>query len=102
LKYLPVKVMATNEASDQGTIRAPMAPGAILVGCLLQAAGILLLLQVDAHSPLALLILAFTLMGGYLPVKVMATNEASDQGTIRAPMAPGAIPVTRCRDRGLW
>ncbi|WP_434139668.1 MFS transporter [Klebsiella quasipneumoniae] len=38
----------------------------VIVGCLLQAAGILLLLllQVDAHSPLALLILAFTLMGG--------------------------------------
>ena len=35
----------------------------VMVGCLLQAAGILLL-QVDAHSPLALLILAFTLMGG--------------------------------------
>ncbi len=33
----------------------------------------------------------------YLPVKVMAANEASDQGTIRAPIAPGAIPVTRCR-----
>ncbi|STS84703.1 Uncharacterised protein [Klebsiella pneumoniae] len=32
----------------------------------------------------------------YLPVKVMAANEASDQGTIRAPIAPGAIPVTRC------
>lgn len=36
----------------------------VMVGCLLQAAGMLLLLQVDAHSPLALLILAFTLMGG--------------------------------------
>ncbi|WP_323079115.1 MFS transporter [Klebsiella quasipneumoniae] len=35
----------------------------VMVGCLLQAAGILLL-QVDAHSPLALLMLAFTLMGG--------------------------------------
>ena len=28
---------------------------------------------------------------------IMAANEASDQGTIRAPIAPGAIPVTRCR-----
>ncbi len=36
----------------------------VMVGCLLQAAGILLLLKIDAHSPLALLILAFTLMGG--------------------------------------
>ncbi len=36
----------------------------VMVGCLLQAAGILLLLKIDTHSPLALLILAFTLMGG--------------------------------------
>jgi MFS family permease len=36
----------------------------VVIGCLLQAAGILLLLKIDAHSPLALLILAFTLMGG--------------------------------------
>ena len=36
----------------------------VVIGCLLQAAGILLLLKIDTHSPLALLILAFTLMGG--------------------------------------
>lgn len=35
----------------------------IIVGCLLQAAGILLLLMVSPHSALVLLILAFTLMG---------------------------------------
>jgi MFS family permease len=35
----------------------------IIVGCLLQAAGILLLLMVSPHSAMALLVLAFTLMG---------------------------------------
>ncbi|HDE1650265.1 TPA: MFS transporter [Klebsiella pneumoniae] len=36
----------------------------VVIGCLLQAMGIMLLLKIDADSPLALLILAFTLMGG--------------------------------------
>ena len=36
----------------------------VIIGCLLQAMGIMLLLKIDADSPLALLILAFTLMGG--------------------------------------
>ena len=52
-----------------GAIGALMVPWSLasfaaIIGCLLQAAGILLLLKIDTHSPLALLILAFTLMGG--------------------------------------